>query len=108
MKLLKRLGIPTMALAGMLALFSPSPANARVRFGIGVGVAPYYGYGYAPYCDPYYGCYPYGYTYVAPNWGWGHRWDRDDFGHHFDRGHFERGHFEGGHFRGGHEGHGRR
>ena len=70
--LLRKLGIPAVALAGMLALFTPSQADARVRFGIGIGVGPYaypaYTYSY-PYYGPYYG-YPYG--YVGGGWGWGH------------------------------------
>ena len=37
--LLRKLGVPAVALAGMLALFTPSHADARVRFGVGIGVA---------------------------------------------------------------------
>lgn len=103
MKLLKKLGIPTLALAGTMALFSPSPANAAVRFGVGVGVAPYY----APYAypNPYYAYPYYGYPYAyAPygvygGWGWGGGWG----GHVGGWGHGFGGHV-GGHFGGGHRG----
>jgi hypothetical protein len=70
--LLRKLGVPAVALAGMLALFTPSHADARVRFGVGIGVAPYPVY---PYYGPHYG-YPYGYVYGG---GWGH-------GHYYHHG----------------------
>ena len=77
--LLRKLGIPVVALAGMLALFNPTSADARVRFGVAIGAPPYPVAAYPyPYYDPYYG-YPYG--YVAPSWGYGWHYD----GHHFDR-----------------------
>jgi hypothetical protein len=74
MKILKKLGIPVAALAGMLALFNPSAANAKARVWIG----PAYPY-YQPY--PYYG-FDYGYPYdYGPyvTWGWG--------GHHYHHEH---------------------
>ena len=55
MKKLKLLGVPALALAGLLTLFTPSPANAKVRWDVGVAVG-----------SPYYAPYPYGYTYVGP------------------------------------------
>jgi len=60
MKLLKKLGIPAMALAGALAFFTPSPANAKVRVGVEIGAPDYT---------------PYGYTYVSPHgyYHW-HHW----------------------------------
>lgn len=68
--LLRKLGIPAVALAGMLALFTPSSADAKVHFGIGIGVSPYWSY---PYQYPYYGPYYYGNPYVyGGGWGWGH------------------------------------
>lgn len=64
---MKKLGI-TLALAAMLAL----PAAARVRFGVSVG-----GPVYAPYCDPYYGCYPAGpYVYYGHPHHWRHHYRR--------------------------------
>lgn len=70
--LFRKLGVPAVALAGLMALFTPSPANAKVHFRIGVGVEPAYPvYPYAyPYYGPYYS-YPYGY-YYGGHWGWGH------------------------------------
>jgi hypothetical protein len=123
--MLKKLGIPTLAIAAMLGLAGAAPAKAGIHFGIGIGgpayVAPYanpypyaatpydpYAYA-APYADPYaYGGYadPYYYSTPYPYGGFyygGH--DFDHFGGHRDfRGH-EGGHFEGGgHFGGGHAG----
>src|SRR5581483_11539274 len=77
LKMLKRLGLPVVALAGLLTLFTPLTASARphVRFGFSVGVPAYtYPYTYAdpyydaPYVDPYApGYYDYApYSYVAP------------------------------------------
>jgi hypothetical protein len=69
--MLKKIGLPLVALAGIMAFGAPRAAQARVHFGVAIGgpvytapVAPYpYGYGYAPtpYVDPYYAP-----TYVAP------------------------------------------
>ena len=49
---LRKLGVPAVALAGMLALFTPSSADARVRIGAGVGLVPYPA---NPHPYPYYG-----------------------------------------------------
>jgi hypothetical protein len=68
MKLLRKLGIPAVALAGLLAFFSPSSADARVRVGVGIGVGSAYTYPY-PYYYPY--SYRYGYGYVGPYATWG-------------------------------------
>jgi hypothetical protein len=57
--MLKKLGIPTLALVAMLTLFSPPTANARVRVGVTVG-SPYY-YAYPAYPAPYVYSYPYYY-----------------------------------------------
>jgi hypothetical protein len=85
-KLLRNLGVPAVALAGMLALFSPASADARVRFGVEIGVPPYPVYAPPyPYYGPYYS-YPYGYTYggLYPGIGYGYHYD-----HHFNgRGRF--------------------
>jgi len=75
-EMLKKIGLPVVALGGMLAFAAPKQAGAQVRFGVSVG-APVYGPAYAapapvsPYnypgynsYDPYYAPpYP---TYVAP------------------------------------------
>ena len=75
--MLKKLGIATLVLGGILAV-APK-ANARVYFGVG---PPVYSYPYAyPYGYPY--AYPpyYGYGWAGPawggyGWGWhgGHGW----------------------------------
>jgi hypothetical protein len=78
--MLKKLGIPFLALMGMLMFAAPKAADAKVHFGVTFGappVYPFYQYcsPYNPYCSPY--VYPYGYTYQQPyvygGWGWGHR-----------------------------------
>jgi hypothetical protein len=61
--MLKKLGIPTLALVALLTLISPPSANARVRFGVTVGTPYYYTY-QAPY--PYVYSYPYYYSYPRP------------------------------------------
>ena len=105
-QLFKRLGIPVLALAALLAMFTPTPASAAVRFGVYLGGPAYpyaYQYGY-PYSEPYYapyayGGYPYGYLnpyYDGFYWGGGH-------GHHEHREFRGGGH---GFHAGGHEFHG--
>lgn len=102
--MLKKLGIPFLALLGMLAFATPKPADAKVHFGVAIGappVYPYYGYcsPYDPYCSPYAYSYPYGYNYgysqpyLYGGWGWGHR------GHEWHEHHEIRGHRDGGHHR---------
>jgi hypothetical protein len=80
MKMLKKIGLPMMALFGLLALAPLNQAKAAVRFGVFVG-APAYTYPvYPPYPvvpAPAY-VYPYG-AWVG--WGAGR-----DFHGHFDRG----------------------
>jgi hypothetical protein len=80
--MLKKLGIPFVALMGMSMFAAPKTADAKVHFGVAVGappVYPYYQYcsPYDPYCSPYVYSYPYGYAYPQPyvygGWGWGHR-----------------------------------
>ncbi|HLY16189.1 MAG TPA: hypothetical protein VKR61_03145 [Bryobacteraceae bacterium] len=76
--MLRKLGIPTLVLAGALMAI---PASAAVRFGVRIG-GPYYApaYPYYTYCDPYYGCpsYPYVYphAWAYGGWGWHHGWHR--------------------------------
>src|SRR5271170_7865025 len=65
-KTLKKLGLPMLALAGVLMFVGTPKADAAVRFGVGIGVGGYYpGYAY-PYAYPGYAypyAYPYGYGY---------------------------------------------
>ena len=81
--MLKKIGIPVLALAALFVLFTPTPAAAQVRFGVGVYGAPpvcaypgYYDrYCYAaPYNPYYYGySYPYPYSYYyGPGYGYGY------------------------------------
>lgn len=101
--MLKKLGIPMFALAGMLAFVAPQPAKAGgVHFGVTVG-NPYYEYP-APYYDGYptpyaysygYPTYPYSF-YSAPFWG-GHE-HHEHYEHHRE--------YRGEAHRSGHEGHG--
>ena len=51
-KILKKLGLPILALAGALFFVGAPKADAAVRFGVGIGVGGYYpGYAY-PYAYP--------------------------------------------------------
>jgi hypothetical protein len=76
--MLKKVGLPLLALAALLMVVPPQKANAAVRFGVVVG-GPVYAYPaypgpYAyPYSGPYYNAYP---SYVAPGYsGWrGDEW----------------------------------
>jgi len=95
--MLKKLGIPVLALAGMLAFATPQPAEAKVHFGVTIGAPPVYPY---PYCSPYDpACagyvYPYGYypqPYVYGGFGWhGHR-SHEFHGHSNFHGHHEEHH----------------
>lgn len=80
--MLKRLGVATIALAGLLGLAAPKKADAKVHFGVYLGGPAYtYPYAYGPsYGYPYYG-YPYyygsSYGYGLSIGGWGH--DHHDF-----------------------------
>jgi hypothetical protein len=73
--MLKKLGIPTLALVAMLTLISPPKANARVRIGVTVGSPYYYTY-QAPY--PYVYSYPYYYSYPRPVYVYP-RWHRNRY-----------------------------
>lgn len=100
--MLKKLGIPVLALAGMLAFATPKPAEAKVHFGVTIGAPPVYPYAYCspygPYCTsyayPYGGAYPY-YSYPYIYGGWGGGWH----GHHDIHEHHEGHEFRGGHHR---------
>ena len=116
--MLKKIGLPLMALAGMLTFVTPPKADARIRFGVVIGgpvytapVDPYaYSYPYSPYGSGYYAqpAYPYGYGYGydAPyygaysGYGYGgghweherHEWhERHERYEHGYRGHYEHG-----------------
>jgi hypothetical protein len=81
--MIKKIGLPLIALTAVLAFTTPKQADARVRFGVSIGApvyagpAPYVPYGYPAY-NPYYAApYP---AYVAPSpvyvgpsvgFGWG-------------------------------------
>jgi uncharacterized membrane protein YgcG len=124
-KILRKLGLPILALAGVMMFVGTPKADAQARFGVYLGGPAYpyaypypYGYGYPYYYDPY--AYPYGYSYPYPYYGggffggfWGGRFDHRDFDHRergrgFDgRGGFRGNGFHGGGgFRGGGGGHG--
>jgi hypothetical protein len=67
--MIKKIGLPLIALTAVLAFAAPKQADARVRFGVSIGApvyvgpAPYVPYGYPAY-NPYYSApYP---AYVAP------------------------------------------
>lgn len=66
--MLRKLGIPTLALAAALMVV---PAKAGVRFGVAIG-GPVYAPAYPYYSAPYYG---YGYPYAYGYYGW--------YGHHY-------------------------
>src|SRR3979409_694046 len=91
-KTLKKLGLPVLALAGVMMFVGAPKADAQVRFGVYLG-GPTYPYAYSypngyayPYYDPY--AYPYGYSYpyygVGGVWGpfWGGHFEHRDFDHH--------------------------
>jgi hypothetical protein len=108
--MLKKIGLPFLALAALLMVVPAQKANAAVRFGVAVG-GPVYAYPaypgpYAyPYSDPYYNGYP---SYVAPApgyvYGYG-AWRGHEWREHRERERYERRDFRGG--RGEHEGRGR-
>ncbi len=79
--MLKRIGLPAIALLGMLTMVAAPAAQAGVRFGVYIGGrVPVYRY--APPPPPYYA------APVYPAYGWGEhrryefrdrRWDRRDY-----------------------------
>jgi len=104
--MIRKLGIPLVAIFALLVLFTAPQASAAVRFGVYVGgpayayPAPAYPY---PYPGPYYNSYPpYGYAapaYVYPD---ARRYGRDEYLEH--RGREWREHEWRGHERREHEG----
>ncbi|HKE21677.1 MAG TPA: hypothetical protein VKB88_04750 [Bryobacteraceae bacterium] len=107
--MLKKVGLPMMALGAMLVLGAPKAAKAQV--GLGVQVGPSYAAPYSPYCSVYdpYNCppyvysYPYAYPYVyGGGWGWGGGWHGDhDRGFRGGYGYGGRAFSGGGGFHGG-------
>lgn len=118
--MLKKIGLPLIALTACLTFVTPRKADARVHFGIAIGgpvytapAYPYaYSYPYSPYGSGYYAqpAYPYGYGYGydAPyysgygvyGYGYGgrhweherHEWhERHERYEHGYRGHHEHG-----------------
>jgi hypothetical protein len=103
--MLKKIGLPFLALAAMLMVIPPQTANAAVRFGVVIGGGPVYPYPAYPgpyaypyaYPDPYYNAYPpysvYSYpapAYVYPHGSWrGH--ERHENFEHRDHGRQEHG-----------------
>ena len=88
--MLKRIGLPAIALLGMLTMAAAPAAQAGVRFGVYFG-GPAPVYRYAPPPVPYYAApapayaYP---NYAYPYYGWrehrrnevrDRRWDRRDY-----------------------------
>jgi hypothetical protein len=95
--MLKKIGIPMMALAAMLILAAPPQASAAVRFGVYVG-GPAYAYPAYPYSDAYpntgyynaYPAYP-AYPYPAPAYVYPYRsWRGHEYREFRDRRHESR------------------
>jgi hypothetical protein len=90
--MLKKLGITTIALAGLLGFAAPRKADAKVHVGIAVGPPVYtYPYAYGPYYNyPYYESpYYYGgpsYFYGYGHGGWGHEHHEFHGGHEWHGG----------------------
>ena len=87
--MLKKFGLPLIALLALMIFITPAPANAGVRFGVHIGPAyPYaYSYPYA-YANPYYyngyPAYPYaaqGYGYPYGGYGYGYGYDPYSYGY---------------------------
>jgi hypothetical protein len=93
--MLKKIGIPVMALAAMLILMTPPQASAAVRFGVYLG-GPVYAYpAYPAYAYPnpgYYNAYP-AYPYPAPAYVYPYStWRRHEYREFRDRRHEWREH----------------
>jgi hypothetical protein len=106
--MLKKLGIPILAVVAILMMAGAPQASARVHFGVGVVVGPpYYAYPLGPYAysapypyayPPYYYGYPGPYYYgygpgVYGYWRGGHHYGYRDYGY---RGRGFRGYRGGG------------
>lgn len=64
--MLKKMGIPLVALFALLLFVNPTPAKAGIHFGVAVGGPAYV----APV--PAYPAYAYPYGYAAPYYGYGY------------------------------------
>src|SRR3954468_24400696 len=94
--MLKRLGVPLLALAALFSV-NPKPADARVHVGVYLGAPayaapvpdPYYysPYAYDPYYEPYYEPY---YSY-PPAYSYGPSYEYPSYRGHYGR-RYERGH----------------
>jgi hypothetical protein len=107
--MLRKIGIPVVALLAMFALMAPAPASAAVRFGVGVYAAPpVYSYPapvYPAYPYPYPGYYsaPYPYAYPSVGLGFGFGYGG---GYGYNRGYYGGHSYYGGHGYAGSVGHG--
>jgi|SRR5580658_9062180 hypothetical protein len=107
--MIKKIGLPLIALTAVLAFATPKQADARVRFGVSVGGPVYVGPApYAPYAYPAYNPYyaaPYpayvGPAYVGPSVGVGFGFGGGYGGYGYSRPAIvNRGYGGGGAFRG--------
>jgi hypothetical protein len=85
--MLKKIGIPLLALAGMMVLIPTPKASAAVRFGVVVGGGPRYAYPVYPaypdaYAPDYYNGYP-AYSYPAPTYDYPYNSYRGHEGHEY-------------------------
>ncbi len=112
-KMLKKIGLPLIALLALLVFVNPTPAKAGVHFGVAIGgaypvpvapVVPYAGYAAPYYGAPYpaYGyaapVYPYGGVSIGYYGGVGYR------GYYAPRYGYGRGYYGGGRYVGGYHG----
>jgi hypothetical protein len=96
--MLAKLGMPILALAGMLSM-APKPAHSQVEFGLYFGgPAPYGYYGYPYYVYPNYHGYGYGFGYPGARFYEGPRWSVPYYGGWYGRGWYGRG-WHGGWYR---------
>ncbi len=113
--MLKKIGIPALALLAAMVFMTPAPAQAGVHFGVGVYAAPpVYSYAAPVYPNPYYAppVYPYDYGYAYPAYGYGgvgvyggYYGGHGYYGHDYNRGYYGggRSYYGGGHgYSGGH------
>src|SRR5579863_7074648 len=99
--MLKKVGLPLLAMAALLTVVPAQKADAAVRFGVRVG-GPVYAYPaypgpYAyPYSDPNYNAYPPAYVAPAPAYVYGYGgWHGSDWREHRAPERYERRDFRG-------------
>lgn len=100
--MLKKIGIPVVALLAMAAFAAPSPARAGVHFGVGIYAAPPVYTVPAPVYPDYYYDAPYTYTTPYPAYGY-YGYGGRDYYRHYDRDD-HRNYYRGGHDRDDHRG----